>query len=130
MRKSVNRKDPLREKTFSFAIRIVKLNQFLISNKKEFIISKQILRSGTNPGAMVREAAHAESPLDFIHKLAIARKEIGETAYWLELLFATHFINEKEFNSILNDADEIGRMLTSSIKTKKKNIGIKVSSIE
>ena len=75
---------PLREKSFDLAIRIVRLNQFLTSQKSEYVISKQILKSGTNPGAMVREANNAESGLDFIHKLAIAQKELGETQYWLE----------------------------------------------
>ena len=129
MRNSSKQKDPLREKTFLFAVRIVKLNQFLVGHKKEYILSKQVLRSGTNPEAMVIEAANAESGMDFIHKLAIAKKEIGETLYWLELLFATNFINENEFQSISADANEISKILTSSIRTKKKNMGIKIVSI-
>lgn len=129
MRNTQTRKNPLRDKSFQFAVRIVKLNQFLVEQKNEYSISKQILRSGTNPGAMVREAAHAESGVDFIHKLSIGRKEINETTYWLELLLATKFISEHEFNSLNNDAEEIAKLLTSSIKTKKKNIGIKVATI-
>ncbi|WP_229374210.1 four helix bundle protein [Fibrella rubiginis] len=81
-----NRKpDLLKDKTLGFAIRIVNLNKYLVYEKNEYTISKQILRSGTNLGAMVREAANAESSVDFIHKLSIAQKETGETQYWLEL---------------------------------------------
>jgi four helix bundle protein len=112
----------LAQKTLLFAIRIVKLFQFLNNEKKEFILSKQLLRSGTNSGAMIREASMAESGLDFIHKLSIAQKEICETRYWLELLKATDFLNENEFISIDNDAEEILKILTKSILTKKKNL--------
>ena len=129
MRKSRKGDGPLKEKSFQFAVRIIKLNQYLTKNKNEYTLSKQILRSGTNPGAMVREAAHAESGLDFIHKLAIARKEINETIYWLELFFATDFINKEEFKSLNSDAEEIAKLLTSSIKTKRKNLAIKVASL-
>ncbi len=110
------------EKTLTFAIRIVKLYQYLTDEKKEFVMSKQILRSGTNPGAMVREAMNAESGLDFIHKLSIAQKEIAETAYWLEILHATNYLNEAEFISMENDANEIMRLLRSSILTRKENL--------
>ncbi len=98
---------PLRGKSFDLGIRIVRLNQYLTSQKNEYVISKQILRSGTNPGAMVREANNAESGLDFIHKLAIAQKELGETQYWLELLFKTEYINEIEFESIYSDTSKL-----------------------
>ncbi len=118
--KIMKRNDILSQKTF--AIRIVRLYQYLVTDKKEFVISKQMLRSGTNPGAMVREAANAESGIDFIHKLSIAQKEISETQYWLELLSATDYLNLVEYSSIDNDAEEIMRLLTSSILTKKKNL--------
>lgn len=121
--------DPLRDKTLRFAIRIVRLNKFLTEQKKEFVVSRQVTKSGTNPGAMVREAANAESSLDFIHKLAIAQKEIGETQYWLELLYQTEYLSETEFNSLHADTEEILKMLISSIKTKKKNLGIKAISL-
>jgi four helix bundle protein len=75
----------IKKKSFNFAIRIVKLNQYLQADKKEYVLSKQLLKSGTSVGAMVREAEHSESKLDFIHKLSIAQKEINETIYWLEL---------------------------------------------
>ena len=116
---------PLKKKTFAFAVRIVNLYKFLTEEKKEYIMSKQVLRSGTNPGAMVREAFNAESDKDFIHKLSIGQKEIGEAIYWLELLNATNYITEKEFISINNDAVEVIKLITSSIKTKKRKIGVK-----
>lgn len=115
--------DPLREKTFNLAVKIVRLNRFLSEEKKEFVLSKQILRSGTNPGAMVREASNAESGMDFIHKLSIAQKETAETQYWLELLQATSFITRAEYESLANDIDEVMRLITKSIITKKKNLG-------
>lgn len=79
----------IKQKSFDFAVRIVKLNQYLTNDKKEFVLSKQILRSGTSVGAMIRESEHAQSKADFIHKLSVAQKEINETIYWLEL-FSRH----------------------------------------
>jgi four helix bundle protein len=79
----------------------------LIDTKKEYVLSKQILRSGTNPNAMVREAANAESGADFTHKLGIAQKETGETQYWLELLWKTDFLTEVEFQFLISDSNEI-----------------------
>ena len=112
----------VKTKTFLFAIRIVKLYQFLTLNKKEFVLSKQLLRSGTSVGAMVREAEHAESKPDFKHKLAIAQKEINETIYWLELLKETDFLTNEQFESINIDAIEIIKLITSIIKTIKTNL--------
>ncbi len=112
----------LKSKSFEFAIRIVKLYQFLCNDKKEFVLSKQILRSGTSIGAMVREAEHSESKADFIHKLAIAQKEINETIYWLELLQAIDYLTQKEFKSINADAIEIIKLITAIIKTTKASI--------
>ena len=123
------KEDPLRDKTFLFAVRIVRLNRYLTEQKREFVISKQITRSGMNPGGMVREAANAESGLDFIHKLAVAQKETGETQYWLEILHATDYLNESEFKSLYTDTEDIMKMLTSSIKTKKRNLGLKAITI-
>jgi four helix bundle protein len=114
----------LAKKTLEFSIRIVRLFQYLNTEKKEFILSKQLLRSGTNPGAMVREASMAESGLDFIHKLSVAQKEICETRYWLELLKATDYLNNNEYSSIDMDAEEILKIITKSIITKKKNLNI------
>ncbi len=112
----------LKDKNLTFAIRIVNLYKFLCDNKKEFVLSKQILRSGTSVGAMVREAEFSESDTDFIHKLAIAQKEINETLYWLELLFETTYITKSQFDSINKDAVELIKIITSSIKTVKTRI--------
>jgi len=117
----------LRDKTFQFAVRVVRLYKYLIEEKKEYTLSKQILRSGTNPGAMVREALNAESSLDFVHKLGIAQKETGETQYWLELLYASNYINEPEFRSLYDDLQEIMKITRSTILTKKKNMTTKAS---
>lgn len=110
----------IKEKSFAFAIRIVKLYQYLQDSKKEFVLSKQLLRSGTSVGAMVREAEHSESTNDFVHKLSVAQKEINEVLYWLELLFATDYINKNEYESINNDAVEIIKIITRILKTTKK----------
>ena len=120
----MSKRSPLKEKSLSFAIRIVNVYKYLIEEKKEYVLSKQLLRSGTNPGAMIHEAFEAESAKDFIHKLSIGQKEISETIYWLELLKATEYITEKQFNSIYKDAIEVKKLLTSSILTKKRNIGL------
>ena len=124
MKKTYIKEDPLREKTLQFAIRVVNLNKYLMNEKKEYIISKQIMRSGTNPGAMVREGANAESGKDFIHKLFVAKKETAETQYWLELLNATDYISNSEYKSLHADSVEIAKLLSSSIITKKKKLGI------
>ena len=115
-------KGVLQEKSLAFAIRIVKLYQFLCSDKKEFILSKQLLRSGTAEGAMVREAAFGESKTDFIHKLAIAQKEMNETIYWLELMLATNYLSQNQFDNINTDAIEIIKLITASIKTAKASL--------
>lgn len=92
----------------------------LCNDRKEFVLSKQLLRSGTAIGALVREAQNAESKSDFIHKLGIAQKESDETCYWIELLNATEYLNEKEFKSIINEATELLKMIKSAIITTKK----------
>lgn len=114
-------KNNIQQKSFDFALRIVKLSQFLQKDKKEYVISKQILRCGTAVGAMIREAEHSESKLDFIHKLSISQKEINETIYWLELLVATEFIDKIQFDSVNNDAVEIIKISTTIIKNTKEN---------
>ena len=108
-------------KSFVFALRVVKLYQFLTEQKREFVMSKQLLRSGTAIGALVREAEQAESKADFIHKMAIALKEANETDYWLELLCQSGFIEEKAFASLDADAKELLKLLTSIIKTSKSS---------
>lgn len=112
----------LKSKSLAFAIRIVNFYKYQSENKKEFVLSKQLLRSGTSIGAMVRESEHAESKVDFVHKLSIAQKEINETLYWLELLFETKYITLKEYESISADAVELIKLLTSSIKTVRTTI--------
>lgn len=111
----------LLQKSFSFAIRIVRF-QYLSDSKKEHILSKQLLRSGTAVGALVREAQNAESKNDFIHKLAIAQKECDETIYWLELLKETDYLSEIEFESICLNAKELLKIIRSSILTTKQRI--------
>lgn len=111
----------IKEKSFAFAIRIVKLYQFLSESKREFVMSKQLLRSGTSVGALIRESEHAESRSDFKHKLSIAQKEINESIYWLELLHETNYLNTEQFQSLNSDAIEIIKLLTSIIKTTKNN---------
>ena len=105
-----------------FALRVVKLYQYLLNNKKEYILSKQVLRSGTSIGANISEAVVAQSKADFIHKLHIALKECSETRYWLELLYASEYLTEEQFHSIYKDCSSLFGLLTASIKTAKKNI--------
>jgi len=105
----------------SLAVRMVNLYKYLTEEKREYVLSKQILRSGTSVGAMVYESEHSESTADFIHKLAIAQKEINETLYWLELLSKTEYITAKEYDSIRTDATEVIKLLTSILKTIKNN---------
>ena len=116
------RENTLKIKSFAFSIRIFKLSQFLQNDKREFIISKQVARSGTSVGAMIREAEHSESKPDFIHKLAIAQKEINETIYWLEVLHAVEFLSHEQFNSLNRDAVELIKLLTTALKTAKLNL--------
>jgi four helix bundle protein len=115
------RENVLKTKSFAFAVRIVNVYKFLISEKKEFVMSKQLLKSGTAVGALYREAEQAESKLDFIHKMGIAQKECNETIYWLELLHATEYLDETQFNSINSDAIELMKLITSIIKSSKTN---------
>lgn len=112
----------VKEKSFVFAVRIVKLYKYLCSSKKEYVLSKQLLRSGTAVGALYREAEQAESTKDFIHKMAIAQKECNETLYWLELLHASDYLHKKEFESIHANAVELMKLITAIIKTTKKKL--------
>ena len=116
------KKSILKEKSKSFAIRIIRFYQILKYEHQEFVLSKQILRSGTSIGANIAEAFYAESDPDFIHKLSIAQKECSETLYWLDLLYSTQHINEAVYDSLNMDATEIMILLTSSIKTVKNKL--------
>ena len=112
----------IKQKTFNFAVRIINLYKYLVNEKREYVISKQILRSGTSIGANYREADNAESKKDFVHKLAISQKETDETIYWLELLNETRFIDEKNYKSIHKDAIEILKIIKTIIINTKKNM--------
>ena len=114
-------KNTVKNKSYLFALRIIKAYKFLISDKREFVLSKQMLRSGTAIGALIREAEQGESKADFIHKLSIALKEANETEYWLMLLHDSEFLDEKAFISITIDCQELIKMLISIIKTSKEN---------
>ena len=113
--------NPLLEKSLRFAARIVKLNQYLIKEKHETVISKQIVRSGTSIGANANEAVYGVSPADFISKLQISLKETAETEYWLRLLILSDYIEKEHGESMLTDCLELKRMLIASLKTAKKN---------
>ena len=107
-------------KSKAFAVRIIMLYKYLCINKKEFVLSKQLLRSGTSIGANVKEAIRGQSKDDFAHKMNISLKEASETEYWLELLFETDYITEQQFNSIIADCTELIKILTSIIKSSRK----------
>jgi four helix bundle protein len=114
-------KDVLKNKCFALAVRIVRLAQWLQTEKNEYTISKQILRSGTAIGALESEANYAQSKLDFISKMSIALKEANETRYWIQLFYATDYIEKKMFESLFSDINEIISLLVSTVKTAKKN---------
>ena len=108
------------DKSKSFAVRIINLYKYLISNSNEFILSKQLLRCGTSIGANVVEANDAISKRDFLNKMYIALKECSETLYWLELLFRTEYLNQFQYDSIVSDCLELRRILRSITKTAKE----------
>lgn len=115
----MEKRNVIKEKSFSFAIEIVLLYKILVE-RKEFVLSKQLLRSGTSIGANIREAEQAQSKADFIHKLSISLKEANETEYWLDLLFETKHLTETEFQNIKPKIVELLKLLTSIINTSKK----------
>jgi four helix bundle protein len=118
----LNNKSIVDQKAFRFAVRIVNLYRYLSSEKKEYVLSKQLLRSGTSIGANIREALSGQSKKDFIAKLNIALKEASESKYWLELLIETKTIEKDIGNSLHIEADELFKILTSIIKTTKKTL--------
>lgn len=105
------------DKSKNFAIRIVRLYQYLCTEKKEFVLSKQLLRSGTSIGANLAEAIYGISDKDFLSKMYISLKECAETKYWLDLLFKTDYLTEQQYRSINEDCTELIKLLTSSAKT-------------
>lgn len=108
-------------KSKKFAVRIIDLYKYLISEKKEYVMSRQILKSGTSIGANVKEGEFAQSTSDFISKMSIALKEAGETEYWLELLYETDYITVAQYDSLKSDCKELIKLLTSIIKSAKSN---------
>ena len=110
----------VQNKSFSFAVRVVKLCKFLREEQKEFTMTKQLLRSGTSIGANIAEAQQAQSKSDFVHKMSIALKEAAETNYWLRLLHATDYLSDKAMESMILDCSELEKMLTAIIKSAKE----------
>lgn len=115
-------KNVVAEKSFRFAVRVVNLYKYLCAERREFVLSKQLLRSGTSIGALIRESEHAQSKADFINKVNIALKEANETEYWLLLLRETEYLAEMEFNSIIEECRELIRLTASIVKTTKLNL--------
>lgn len=111
----------IKDKSFSFAVKGIKLSKRLAKDQNEYVLSKQILKSSTSIGANIREAQNAESKADFVHKLAIAQKECDESIYWLELLKETDYISKSEFDELSKDANELLKIIRSIIITTKKN---------
>ena len=112
----------IHEESKRFALEIIKLYSFLNKEKNEYILSKQLLRSGTSIGANVRESKNAQSQLDFLNKINIALKEADETQYWLELLYESNYISEEQFRSLFNDSKIIVGTLVNIVKSVKENI--------
>ncbi len=115
-------RDVIGEKSYSFAVRVVKLYQFLNNNQKIHPLANQILRSGTAIGALMSEARYAQSKADFLNKSHIALKEANETSYWLNLLHETNYITDKQYDSIKADCDELIKLLVSTVKTTKEHL--------
>ncbi len=114
-------KNIVEEKSFDFAVRVVKLYKYLTTVKQEFVMSKQLLRSGTSIGANISEAQQAQSQMDFLSKMSISLKESYESDYWLRLLYHTDYLNEEEYESIISDCRTITKLLVSIIKSTKTN---------
>ena len=119
------KENPLKDKSYRFAVRIIRLAQHLQKEHKEFVLSKQILKSGTAIGALIREAEFAQSKPDFVSKMNISLKEASETEYWASLLKDTDYINQRLFESLEKDVKELIAMLVSTIKTSKINQNLK-----
>jgi four helix bundle protein len=115
----MSRESILKTKSFDFAVRIIKLYKYLKKMHNEYELSQQLVKAGTSIGALIREAEHAESRKDFVHKLNIGLKEANESVYWLQLLHTTDYINKRMFDSLIKDALELLKMLISSVKTTK-----------
>ena len=116
------RNNPIKEKSFDFALAIVRLSRYLVDEKREYTLSKQLLRSGTAIGALIREAEHAQSKPDFIHKLSISLKEANETEYWIELLYQSDYLQQDTFTDMRSKVGELNRLLIAIIKSTKHNL--------
>jgi four helix bundle protein len=112
----------LKDKSYSFAIEIIKIAEQLVSDRKEYVLSKQLLRSGTAIGALIREAEFAQSKLDFINKMSIALKEANETLYWLSLMKDTFYITNEIYADLSERCKELISLLVASVKTSKSNL--------
>ena len=117
----MERENVVKDKSFALALRIVELYRFLCQGRSEYVLSKQLLRSGTAIGAMVSDAEHAESKADFIHKMSIALKEANESPYWMELLIQSKYLDDQMHGSIHTELVEVRKLLISIIKTAKGN---------
>lgn len=113
------RQSILKDESKNFALRAIRLYKYLCEEKREYVLSKQMLRSSTSIGANVAEAFYGQSEADFVSKLSIAQKEASETMYWMELLYGSGYLQQHEFDSMYHDAEELIKLLTSSIKTVK-----------
>jgi four helix bundle protein len=125
--RAMGKKNIIKDKSFSFALRIVKAYKYLTKEKNEFVLSKQLLRCGTAIGALAREAEYAQSLPDFINKMTVALKEANETEYWLMLLKESEYIDNEVYSSVINDCQELLRLLISTINTSKKKLNKKDS---
>ena len=126
----MKRENVVMNKSYAFALRIVKLYKYLVYEKKEYVLSKQLLRSGTSIGALIKEGEHAQSKADFLNKMNVALKEANETQYWIELLRDSDYLSYEESLSIYDNSDELIRLLASIVKSTKLALGKKVGSIE
>jgi four helix bundle protein len=118
----MSKESVLKTKSFDFAVRIIRLYKYLRKDHNEFELSHQILRAGISVGALIREAEHAESRKDFLHKLNIGLKEINECDYWLDLLFVTNYLAKRMYDSMKKDSLELLKMLIASVKTTRAKI--------
>lgn len=118
------RQSVLKDKSKALALRIIRLYTFLSTERKEFVMSKQVLRCGTSIGANITEGIYGQSDADFLSKMSIAQKEANETEYWLELLHESDYITDEQFDSIVADVMEVQKMLASTIKTMKAKLGL------
>ena len=122
-RRMVDKNNVIHDKAYAFAIRVVNAYRFLCDSQKEYVLSRQMLRSGTAIGALVAEAHHAQSGADFLNKMNVALKEANETSYWLSLLKDTHYLDIKSYDSMAQDCSEIIALLVSIVKSMKANLG-------